>query len=360
MSAYTKVPSEKARRFCQALFQSYRFSGEESRVITDVLLAADFAGVESHGIQRLVRYHEEIVSGCVDIAARPQTVFETALSEVIDAKKEMGQLTGVRAMDRAIEKAREQGVGIALARNSNHIGLCGYYAERALRHDLIGICMTNTEAIAVPTFGSSGVLGTNPIAFAMNAAPHPFLLDISTTVVPRGRIEVYAKNGEALPEAWAVDAEGKATADAALVIDNIVRKAGGGILPLGGALTGSGGHKGFGLGIIVEILTGVLSGGLTSNWINRVEGHTGICNTFIALDCALFGDRAAITEKLSVFLREIRESPKARGQSRIFIPGEQRAERAARRAAGTIPVSAAVLSELRELSRARGVAFDLE
>lgn len=360
MSAYSRVSSEKARRFCAALFQSYGFTEEDSGLIADVLLAADFAGVESHGIQRLIRYHEEIVSGCVDVAARPQTVFQTALSEVLDARKEMGQLTGVRAMDRAVEKARESGVGIVLARNSNHIGICGYYAERALRHGLIGICMSNTEAIAVPTFGSAGVLGTNPLAFAMNASPHPFLLDISTTVVPRGRVEVYAKNGEPLPEAWAVDAAGEATNDAAAVIDNIVRKAGGGILPLGGAGTAAGGHKGFGLGIIVEILTGVLSGGLTSNWINRVGGETGICNSFIALDCALFGERAAITEKLSAFLQEIRESPKAHGRSRIFIPGEQRAERAARRAAGTIPVSAAVLRELRGLGRSRNVVFDLE
>jgi LDH2 family malate/lactate/ureidoglycolate dehydrogenase len=354
------VSSEKALRFCRALFQSYGFSAKDSGVISDVLLAADFAGVESHGIQRLIRYHEEIISGCVDLAAAPQTVFETPLSEVIDARKEMGQLTGVRAMDKAIAKAKAGGAGIALVRNSNHIGLCGYYARRALEHDLIGVCMSNTEAIAVPTFGSSGVLGTNPIAFAMNASPQPFLLDISTTVVPRGRVEVYAKNGEPLPEGWAVDEEGAATTDAARVIENIVRKAGGGILPLGGAGTAGGGHKGFGLGIIVEIMTGVLSGGLTSNRINRVEGETGICNTFIALDCALFGERAAITEKLSVFLQEIRESPTARGQSRIFIPGERRAERAARRAAGTIPVSAAVLRELRELGRSRNTAFDLE
>ncbi|MDR2467728.1 MAG: Ldh family oxidoreductase [Spirochaetaceae bacterium] len=355
MNAYQEISSSAARAFCQELFKSYHFSTAESAVISDILLAADFAGIESHGIQRIIRYHEEITSGCVDVHAVPETVFDTKLSAVIDAHKAMGQLVAINALDLACVKARDQGFGIVSVRNANHIGICGYYTERAAQEGFIGICMTNTEAIAVPTFGSAGMLGTNPIAFAMNADPFPLSFDVSTTVVPRGKLEVCAKNNEPLPLGWAVDEEGRDTTNAAEVIDRIVRKAGGGILPLGGAGILSGGHKGFGLGILVEIFTGILSGGITSNHINRVPGETGICASFLVLDCALFGDTNEIKKRLEHFLDELRTSPKAQGHDRIFIPGERKAEVSAQRAQSTIPVNKPTLDELRRIAALQDV-----
>ncbi|MDR2481747.1 MAG: Ldh family oxidoreductase [Spirochaetaceae bacterium] len=357
MDTYLKINSKQALLFCTELFKSYGFNGEESRIISDVLLSADFAGIESHGVQRIVRYHDEIVSGCVDVRAEPENVFQTDISAVIDAHKAMGQLAGVQAMHDACLKAKRHGFGIVSVRNSNHIGICGYYAEIASKEGLIGICMTNSEAIAVPTFGCKGMLGTNAIAFAMDASPAPFSFDISTTVVPRGKIEVYAKNRENLPAGWAVDTAGRETVSPSEVIQNIVHKSGGGILPLGGAGTLTGGHKGFGLGIIVDIFTGVLSGGLTSNHVNLVKGETGIANCFIALDCNLFGNPQEIKERLSCFLQELRDSPKAEGCERIFTPGEKKAELTAQRRKGTIPVSESTLKELREIAACQGIEF---
>ena len=290
----------------------------------------------------------------------PEVVFKTNLSTVYDGHKAMGQLAGSMAMDSAIEMAKQQGFGMVTVRNSNHIGIGGYYTERAAAAGLIGICMTNTEAIAVPVFGSKGMLGTNPIAFAMDADPVPFSFDASTTVVPRGKVEVFAKNKEDLPQGWAVDTEGKETINAKEVIYNIVHKAGGGILPLGGALPLTGGHKGFGLGIMVEICTGILSGGITSNHINLIPGETGICNCFIALDYGLFGDRAAIKKALSQFLQELRDSPKAAGCRRIFVPGDRKAELTAKRREGTIPVNGPTLHELRVIAARRGIHIPLD
>jgi len=187
------IETEKARLFCVNLFQAYGFSKSESETITDVLIRADLYGIESHGIHRLSRYHDEITSGQVDVKAKIDTVHETKISACLEANKAMGQLASVQAMNLAIQKARNTGCGMVTVRNSNHYGIASYYSEMASDQDLIGVCMTNTEAICVPTFGSEAMTGTNAIALAMPAEPFHFSYDASTTVVPRGKLEVYRK-----------------------------------------------------------------------------------------------------------------------------------------------------------------------
>ena len=356
MVAYRHIDTGKARRFCEAIFHSYGFTGDESRIIADVLIRADIYGIESHGIQRLVRYDAEIGSGMVDVHAEPQVTHETGISAVIDARKAMGQLVAFRGMELAIQKAKASGCGMVAVRNSNHYGIAGYYSGMAAAADLAGICMTNSEAISVPTFGRQAMIGTNPIAFAMPAEPVPFSYDAATTVVPRGKLEVYHKNGSPLPDQWALDTEGRPCASAAEVLHNIIHKLGGGIAPLGGAGELSGGHKGYGLGLIVDICTAIFSGGLTSNYVNVTPGLNGICHYFMALDYGVFGDRAAIKKSLSVFLRELRDSKKAEGQERIYTHGEKEAEMMAARLNGQIPVNEKTLVEMRDIAAKQNVA----
>jgi LDH2 family malate/lactate/ureidoglycolate dehydrogenase len=357
MTGYREIDTGKARSFCEALFRSYGFSGYESGIISDVLLRADLYGIESHGVHRIIRYDQEITSDQVDPKAKIEIVHESKISAVLEANKAMGQLTGVYAMNTAVEKARNSGCGMVSVRNSNHFGIAGYYSEMAAAQDMLGICMTNTEAICVPTFGCEAMTGTNAIALAMPAQPYVFSYDASTTVVPRGKIEVYRKNAEPLPENWAVDSEGSPTTDAGIVIDNIIRKAGGGIAPLGGLGMLHGGHKGYGLGIIVDLFTAVFSNGLTSNYVNRKPDHTGICHYFMAVDYGIFGDKAAIKSNMSKFLQELRDSKKAEGQSRIYTHGEKAAELMARRIDSQIPVSAKTIDEIRSIAERQGVAF---
>lgn len=243
---YHHVSYEQLETFCREVFKGYHFTEEESRQITDVLLAADLSGIESHGIQRLIRYHQEITGGLVKLGAKPEVVFETPLSAVIEGNDCMGQTLGIQAMNMAIDKARQHGFGMITVRNSNHYGIAGYYAKMAVKEDMIGMCMTNTEAIMVPTFGRQAMLGTNPIAFAMPADPVPFSFDAATTVVPRGKLEVYVKRGNGLPEGWALDETGHDSTDPNRVLKNIIAKAGGGILPLGGSGELTSGYKGYG------------------------------------------------------------------------------------------------------------------
>ena len=323
---YHHVDYQKLYDFCVQVFLGYGFSEKQSKQITDVLLAADLSGIESHGVQRLIRYHKEITGGMVKLDAKPEIVFETPLSAVIEGNDAMGQTLGIQAMEIAIEKAKKSGFGMVTVRNSNHYGIAGYYTKMAAEQGLIGLCMTNTEAIMVPTFGKQAMLGTNPIAFAMPASPTIYSFDASTTVVPRGKLEVYVKRGSGLPLGWAVDEEGHDSNDADRVLNNIIGKTGGGILPLGGSGELTSGYKGYGFAMLCEIATAILSGGTTSNYIYKTSGRANIAHCFIALDHGMFGDKTEIEANLSKYLQEIRDSAKAEGQDRIYIHGEKEAE----------------------------------
>ena len=358
MNEYREIGTAKLRSFCEKIFQSYGFNTKDSQTITDVLLRADLYGIESHGVQRLNRYHTEIKSGQVDVKAIPETVHETGISAVMDAKKSMGHLAGVKAMELAIQKAKTSGCGMVSVRNSTHYGIAGYYTDLAAKEDLLGICMTNSEAIGVPTFGRQAMIGTNPIAVAMPAEPVNFSYDAATTVVPRGKLEVYNKNSKALPENWALDAAGHPTVNAGEVLKNILDRAGGGIAPLGGVGDLYGGHKGYGLGVIVELFCGLLSGGLTSNHINVTPGVYGICHYFMAVDYGIFGSKAEIKKNVSTFMRELRDSNKAEGQQRIFTHGEKEVEMMASRINGMIPVNEKTFKEFLDIAKAQGVSWE--
>ena len=308
--SYVKWSYETLRKFSLDAYAKFGFSEEESKTITDVLLLSDLYGIESHGMQRMVRYHMGIKKGMIDVSAKPEVVFETPLSAVIDGRDGMGQLVGRRSMELAIKKAKESGVGIVTVRNSNHYGIAGYYAKMACDEGLIGFSFTNSEAITVPTFGKTAMLGTNPIACAMPAEPYPFFFDASTSVVTRGKLEIYNKAGKPMPEGWALDKNGLPSTDAADVLKNIVGKAGGGIMPLGGSSETLGSHNGYGFSMLCEIFSSILSLGTTSNHAMQ-GGKGGICHGFIAINPSLFGDPAAIKAALSTFLQELRDSPKA-------------------------------------------------
>ena len=313
---------ESLKKFCTDAFLKFGFNESESEIIVDVLLTSDLYGIESHGMQRLVRYHKGIEKGLIKIDAKPEIVFETPVSAVIEGNDGMGQLLGHKAMSIAIEKAKQVGMAVVTVRNSNHYGIAGYYAKMACKEGLIGMSMTNSEAIMVPTFGRLAMLGSNPIAIAMPAEPYDFFFDASTTVVTRGKLEIYNKLEKPLPDGWALDANGHGSSDAADVLKNIVAKAGGGIMPLGGEIEQSGSHKGYGYGMLCEIFTSILSMGLTSNH-THIGGKGGTCHGFIAINPSVFGDAVAIKEHLSTLLKELRESPKAEGAERIYTHGEK-------------------------------------
>lgn len=347
---YIKYKYEDLTKLCNVVFQKFGYNEKDSESITDVLLLSDLFGIESHGIQRLAKYYKEIKNGLIKVDSDIRIIKETPISAVIDAQESIGQIVSKRAMNMAIAKAKKSGIGIVLVKNSNHYGIAGYYARMAEKEGLLGISMTNSPAITVPTFGIEAMMGSNPIAISMPASPYPFLMDMSTSVVTRGKIEVYNKRNEALPKGWALNSKGEDTSNPKEVLTNIANKTGGGILPLGGLNEILGGHKGYGFALAVELFTAILSGGLTANYVH-VNGISGTCHSFIAVDYGMFGDKKATEKNFSEYLNEIKKSKIKQGASRIYTHGEKESESYYKRIKNGIPINNNTLKEIDEICK---------
>ncbi len=323
--SYTKINVEDLNNICIEVFKKLNFNEEESKIITDILLMADLYGIESHGVQRLMRYFNSIKQKTIHVSSKPEIVFETPISAVIDGQSGMGHLVANFANNLAIQKAKTVGMSFVSVRNSNHYGIAGYYTKKACEQGLIGISMTNTEAIAVPTNAKQVMLGSNPIAFAMPAKPYDFWFDVGTTVVTRGKLEVYSKANKPLELGWALGDDGKVSSDAANVLHCIGDRIGtGGILPLGGNTETMGGHKGYGFSMICEILCAITSGGTTSNHnVRRENQGAGTCHSFIVIDPKIFGDPETQQQRLSAFLEEVRSAKRADENIPIYTHGEK-------------------------------------
>ena len=339
------MKKEDLNRFLTATFEAEGFRREQSREIADVLLTADLFGIASHGAQRLMYYHRNIARGNVLVNAEPEILRETPVSALIDGHSAMGQCVSVAAMNLAICKAEKHGIGMVSVRESSHFGIAGYYTRMAVEKGMAAFAMTNTGRIMVPTFGRETLLGTNPIAFAMPADPYPFWFDASTTVVSLGKVEVCKKLEKPMPEGWFIRSDGRMERNALAANQAVLAGNGGGLLPLGGAGEETGGHKGYGLALMVEALTGVLSGGFIAPEMSGPHGnHT--CHFFLAFRPDLFGNPMEIRERLSDYLRQLRESETIAENGRIYTPGEKAWSNMKEREANGIPIDDATFEEM--------------
>ena len=357
-----RVQADALKSLVENVFIRMGESETDARIIADVLVAADLRGIDSHGVARLGFYVNGVKTGTMRTAARSETVQETPTTALIDAGGGMGHPVSYRAMQLAIRKAKEYGLGFVAVRNSNHYGIAGYYAMMALEAGCIGMSMTNSSVFVVPTFGRDAMLGTNPIAVAAPAGQErPYVLDMATSTVPFGKLEVYDRLEKPLPLGWAADENGVPTNDAARVIDNMhSRPIRGGLTPLGGAGELTGGHKGYGLGLLVDVLCGVLSGALYADQVYPLGEQpqpAGLGHVFGAIRVDAFrplGDFAASMDDLQ---RRLKDAPKAEGQERIYIHGEKEFEEAERRAQAGIPLNPKVLAELTAIAAEYDVKF---
>jgi LDH2 family malate/lactate/ureidoglycolate dehydrogenase len=227
----------------------------------------------------------------------------------------------------------------------------------ALAEDMIGIATTNSEILVVPTFARNAILGTNPIAVAVpTSKARPYVLDMSTSTVTRGKLEVYARLGKPIPMNWATDENGLATNDAAKVLRNIAGRRGGGLLPLGGALEETGGHKGYGLALAVEIFSAVLPGALYADLVYP-KGKTGeslpsgIGHFFGAMRIDAFRSKEEFKRDMDDLISRLKKAPRAKGASRIFIHGEKEFEEAEKRTKQGITLNSKVVEDLRVIAR---------
>jgi LDH2 family malate/lactate/ureidoglycolate dehydrogenase len=316
-----------------------------------VLVYADCRGIPSHGVNRADFYASEIASGAVDGTATPIVERDSGSCATINGRNGLGTVVARAATDLAIEKAKEHGVGWVVARRSNHFGAAGFWAELALEQGFIGFALTNTAPFMVPTGGSARAVGTNPIScFAPGAGGDSYQLDMATTSVPIGKVEVMARLDRPLPHGWGVDGAGQPCTDAVEV------RASGGLTPLGG-YEETAGYKGYGLGMLVELLCGVLSGANVGPgvppWVpERGTTQMDMGHCFIALDPARFGD--GFRERLSDYQRTMRGQP-----GEVIVPGdpEKKFEEAA--AAQGVLLHAEVAASVKRLAERFGVEAEV-
>jgi L-2-hydroxycarboxylate dehydrogenase (NAD+) len=353
--------ADRLRSFCCQVFESLGVSGEDASITADVLVAADLRGVDSHGVARMKRYVSGIQQGVMKARASPRIVRESSCTATIDGDAGLGQPISSRAMQVAISKAKKHNLGLVAVKNSNHFGIAGYYAMMALAEDMIGVCTTNSEALVVPTFGRNAILGTNPIAIAVPSnKEHPFVLDMATSTVTRGKLEVHARMKKSIPLSWATDENGARTDDPTRVLRNIIGRKGGGLMPLGGSSEESGGHKGYGLAIAVEIFSAILSG---ASYATRVyptdeEGKplpSRIGHSFSAIRIDAFRSRSEFKRDMDDLIRCMHDAPRANGAKRIYIHGEKEFEQCEQRAKHGIPLSANVVEDLCSIAEQLGI-----
>ena len=356
VTATLRVREDDERAFIELALATVGVDAEQARDVADVLLAADVRGIESHGIARLRWFYvDRIRLGTIKASPSYRVVRETPTSFLLDADNGLGHPASIVAMKKAIDSAKAHGIAFSAVRNSNHYGIAGYYAMMALEHDMIGISSTDSAHFAIPTFGRDKMQGTNPFAYAIPAGEEPpFVFDFATTTVTYGKLEVYERKGLKLKPGWAVDRDGRPTDDPTEARFH------GALGPLGGVGTENGGHKGYGLGALSEILCGVLSGGSFGLALSKAEGpeQTGgiTGHWFGALRVDAMRDVAEFKRDMDRELRDFKNSAKAPGCDRIYVAGEIEHERTIEYLRDGIPLVAKVWQDLDALAGEIGIA----
>eukprot|EP01065_Artemidia_motanka_P029355 TRINITY_DN3548_c0_g2_i2.p1 TRINITY_DN3548_c0_g2~~TRINITY_DN3548_c0_g2_i2.p1 ORF type:complete len:399 (+),score=81.24 TRINITY_DN3548_c0_g2_i2:96-1199(+) len=328
MSDHVRVEWDDLVTFASSCLRAAGSSSERAALAASVLVLADARGIASHGLNRLHIYCDELIVGRVDAAGGPRIVNDLGAAVLADAGNTQGIPTAAWAMNVATERAAKHGVGVVSLRNANHFGIAGYYCMEAAKKGMIGMAFTNASPVAVPFRSAQPALGTNPIACAAPTPGLPCVVDMATTRVPLGRFEAALTAGKSMPSAtWGVDKEGRLSADPARVLD------GGGPSFLGGDSLG-GGHKGYALGVMVEMLCGVLSGASAGPEVSHAMNPAAVGKKisanlgqfFVAVDAARLSPGYA--ERLQRMSGQLRALPQAKGsEGPVLMPGDPEWER---------------------------------
>lgn len=339
---------EEVRAFAEGVMRSVGLEEHDARVFADCLLQSEIRGIASHGITRLKAYSEKIRDGHVDGTAKPAVLREQDATLLIDGKNGPGAVVGKFAIERCIEKAGSSGACFAAVNNSSHYGFGGYYAMAALKHNMIGLAVCNSDAAVAPFGGTKPMLGTNPLSIAIPGGKLPDLvLDMATSVVAKGKVNLAQKLGKSIPKGWIIDEHGNETENPADII-------GGALLPFGGV-------KGYAIALIIDVLVCGLAGAKTSPEITSFFAGTdprGFQNVgfFLgAIDIAAFVDIETFRARVDALFSAIKASPAAPGFEQVMIPGEIEQRNAESCARDGIELSEPVVAELRELAQVHGI-----
>jgi L-2-hydroxycarboxylate dehydrogenase (NAD+) len=286
-------------------------SEEHAEIEMLSLLESDLRGVFSHGIFRLPRYLEQLKHRYINPDPNIRSVKEGGLIEVLDGDHGLGAVVATVAMGMAIEKSEQHGAGIVACRRSNHFGTAAYYGEMAARRNQIGLVFTNSSPIIAPTGSIKPLIGNNPWSISVPAKGNPITLDLANTIVAKGKLRIAMQNGESIPLGWALDHRGQPTEDPAEGLKGVV-------LPIGG-------YKGYGIALMVEILSGILTGAdFSENMVDHdADAKRNVGHLFISLNLEHFMEAEEFFSRIEELIQSIKQAPKAEGTEEIFLPGEK-------------------------------------
>ncbi len=355
-----RFPAEQLFEFSARVFRWFDVPEQDAGMAARVLQSADLRGIDSHGVARLHSYFDMLQLGRINPKAQVRIVRESASTATVDGDNGLGLVVGPKANAIAMEKSLSAGSGWVSVANTNHFGIAGHYVLEALERDLIGWAMTNTTKLVAPLWGAERMLGTNPIAIAFPGLEEPpIVIDMATCAAAYGKVEMARRTAKEIPEGWAIDRDGAPTTDPDAMVE------GGALLPLGSDRE-RGGHKGYGLAVMVDVLSAVLSG---ANWgpfappfALRQEIPTrsvgkGIGHFFGALRIDAFIEPVEFKRQIDDLVRTLRATRPAPGTGGPLIPGDpERDAEAVRRREG-IPLVSAVVDELRDIARQTGIAL---
>jgi L-2-hydroxycarboxylate dehydrogenase (NAD+) len=349
-----RIPVTVIESFIQDVFTHLDVPEADAAISAKVLITSDLRGIDSHGVGRLKYYYDRIVSGRHQPETHIEVVKETETTALIDGHHGMGHVTSYRCMQMAIEKARQYGLGAVSVRNGTHFGIAGFYSLMAAEAGMIGLTVTNARPSIAPTLGTEPMLGTNPIAFAVPTdLPYPFCLDMATAICQRGKVEVAARAEKPVPEGWVIDSEGHPLTDPEDILKRF-DKGSAALLPLGGAGEEFAGYKGYGLAVLVELLSSALSGGpfmkdLSGFGPNGEARPYMLGHFFLAIDVAHFLPLETFRTIAGSMMRALQASHKAPGEDRIYVAGEKEYEHEQQRREAGIPVNENLKAELQTM-----------
>ncbi len=319
-SSYVRIPAGALKDTVTTCLKSHGISDSDAEVVADVLVAADLRGIESHGVARLSSYYlDGLKAGGINPRPHRQINSSARSIFVLDADNGLGHPACHQAMNRCIELAENDGIAVGGVKNSNHFGIAGYYAMQAAEQGMVGLCLTNSGPLVLPTYGRRATLGTNPIAVAVPAGDSPpFVLDMATSVVPIGKIEVHRRKEKPVPISWGADAEGLPCEDPDTIIEQ------GALFPLGGTDRTSG-YKGYGLAAVVDILSGVLTGAgfLTAVGSADDPGTTGVGHFVAALRVDAMMPLDTFGSQMDEFIDQLQSAPLAADCEQIYVAGQK-------------------------------------
>jgi L-2-hydroxycarboxylate dehydrogenase (NAD+) len=349
---------ERLREFTTKVFVSLGVPKVDAALAADVLAVSDLRGIDSHGVARLHFYFDLLRHGKINPRPTIRVIRELPATATVDGDNGLGLVVAPRANEIAIDKAEAVGSAVVSVCNTNHFGIAGYYPLKALERGLIGWAMTNTTKLVAPLWGAERMLGTNPLAIAFPAGEEPpVVIDMATSAVAYGKVEIAQRRNEPLPPGWAVDKDGNMATQPEQVME------GGSLLPLGSTRE-MGGHKGYCLAAMIDILSGVLSGAnwgpFTPSFILRQNGEDrtvgkGIGHAFGALRIDGFIDPGEFRRQMDDWIRAFRATKPAAGSTGVVIPGDPEREAEAIRRKTGIPLLAAVVATLQYVSKESGV-----